>query len=245
MYHEDNPTMLMELVQKSMMAYAITLVITLYYLEARMKVLAGGIHFGTWELNIVRGIAILLMHMSMYPNFRDSRNMLQFAINNVEKFAGAQITLPILLCLFKLSIAMLTEFGQIVLVMHYKTEYEVITGYVALYVITSLETKMMSLLRDSTVADTMVDKPLQYFAGQNAHNSFTQAKIFYKKWYYEEINSGWLEMIIITITIVCQWIVGFFYITIYYYLLPFTPIFVVMFSRIFDESYYAEENIAV
>ena len=123
MYHEDNPIMLMELVQKSMMAYAITLVITLYYLEARMKVLEGGIYFGTWELNIVRGIAILLMHMSMYPNFRDSRNMLQFAINNVERFAGAQITLPIMLCLFKLSIAMLTEFGQIVLVMHYKTEY--------------------------------------------------------------------------------------------------------------------------
>ena len=41
-------------------------------------------------------------------------------------------------------------------------------------------------------------------------------------------------MIIITITIFCQWIVGFFYITIYYYLLPFTPIFVVMLSRISD-----------
>ena len=68
--------LLMELIQKSMMAYAITLIITLYYLEARMKVLDGGIHFGSWELNVVRGIAILLMHMSMYPNFRDSLNML-------------------------------------------------------------------------------------------------------------------------------------------------------------------------
>lgn len=209
------------------MSFMITIVFTLYYLDTRMKVVNDGVHLGTWQLNIVRSIAILLMHLPMSNNFRDATSMLEFAISNVEKFAGKRIAYPLVLCFFKLSIAILSEAGQIVLIMHYKTEYEVIMGYVTLWMITSLEDKTMSILRNSHDLKKANERPLVYYSGWSSKNSLAQAKIVYSKWRNQEINSGPFEMFFIFKTITLLWVKSFLYVTVYYYLLPFTPIVVV------------------
>ena len=76
MYHEDSPAVLRELMVKCCFSVMTTLILTTYYLEARGKVVEDHIHYGSTNLNIVRTICILMLHLQMYPNARDSRAML-------------------------------------------------------------------------------------------------------------------------------------------------------------------------
>jgi hypothetical protein len=72
--------------------------------------------------------------------------MLQFALNNAEQFTGQSALFPVLLALFKLSVALGIELINLYLLMFYDNEWVCIIFYVALGIIAGLETKFMSIV---------------------------------------------------------------------------------------------------
>ena len=182
MYHEDNPVILREVTVKCCFAAVVTLLLTMYYITARASVVEENIHYGTWSLNVVRTICILMLHLKMYPHARDSRNMLQFCLNNSEKFASQSVVFPVLLCFFKLAISFITEGGNLYLMMFFTTEIQCIFGYVSLAVIVTIEDKMMKIMRETDAVGAMGDKPLQYFAKMSASGVCRMSLNYFRKW---------------------------------------------------------------
>lgn len=106
MYHEDNSSVLREIMLKCCFSILITLVLTYYYVLARADKTNDIIHYGSANLNMVRTICILMLHLQMFPDVRNSLSMMEFTLHNPEKFPHQSVVFPVLICLFKLFISM-------------------------------------------------------------------------------------------------------------------------------------------
>merc|ERR1711990_1098062 len=65
----------------------------------------GFVYFGGYGLNLVRIIAVLLLHLSSYASVSGARDMLTFLIANPTKFACGSIAYPAVICIFKVFVA--------------------------------------------------------------------------------------------------------------------------------------------
>lgn len=88
LYHEDSPKIISDTIKQCLLSITLTLVLTYYILTTRGSVISSHIFYGSWQLNIVRTICILMLHLQMQPELKGCRDMIAFAINNTEEFTG-------------------------------------------------------------------------------------------------------------------------------------------------------------
>lgn len=235
LYHEDCPKVVKEAIQRSCFAMVVTALLTKYILGSRMTAVGETFFYGSYQLNMVRMICILMLHLQMQPKVYSCRNMLQFAINNAEQFTGQSATFPIFLAMFKLVIVLGIEMGNLTLLMYYDNEWSCIIFYVSLAVVAGLEGKMMNIVRTSNTNTN--SKPLTYLANSSS-GALVQFKRYMRKYYEGTIDSGLVQVFLVAIFSVLDAILALFYHTIYYYVMVYAPLFVIFYSRLYDSFKY-------
>lgn len=86
MFWEDNPEFMSGLKLKLCFAFAVHFLATYYYFQSIN--FSSIVYFGDAELNIIRLIMGILLHLAMFPDVRNALGMLTFLVANPSNFAS-------------------------------------------------------------------------------------------------------------------------------------------------------------
>jgi hypothetical protein len=199
--------------------------------------MAIGVYLGSWELNIVRTLTALLLHLQLAPKVTNALNMIQYTLNNAESFAGQTIFFPVFVSFLLLLVSWIIEIGFIFLIMHKTQEYEVVLKYVLVAVIAFFESNITNFLVNLGVVwpydRSIKDVPLQYVARSN-FGACWALDMYFRKWNNGEIDSTMFEAALVTICCGLLALLSLVYETIYYYGIAVIPIFIVHYKFLKD-----------
>lgn len=110
LYNEDNPMTTNTLKMKLGLAFGVHMM-AIYYYFAGTSNFESPIYYGDYQLNIVRVIAVLLLHLSSYASISGAQGMLTFLLENPTRFASGSILFPAIICIFKVAVTIAAEFA--------------------------------------------------------------------------------------------------------------------------------------
>jgi len=143
MYHEDNPVTMQALKLKLGLSVGVHLLAIYYY----FKGLPYGqiVYLGGFMLNIVRLTALLILHLAAYPNVAGAKAMLRFLVGHPNQFACGNILFPALICIFKVFLTLLAQFGSFYSLMFQTDELKTIKFATLLLVVATFDSKMTGI----------------------------------------------------------------------------------------------------
>lgn len=106
-----------------------------------------------------------------------------------------------------------------------------------LAVIGGFESKFSGLIVGVNMAAVIGAKPMQYSRTASVTRTFSNAFNLLQEYLAGEVKTDVVNVIIVLICAPLQWLLALFYVTFYYYLLPFMPLTMVVLV-----SYYARHS---
>ena len=117
---------------------------------------------------------------------------------------------------------------------YYEKEIQCITAYVSIVVINRIQAEILNIFPDLDAVAEMKKAPLYSFQNIHATGVVNICMNYYRKWDNDEISSNWLQMTFVIISSTTNFVLHLAYDTVYYYFLPFAPVFLIFYSRIAD-----------
>jgi hypothetical protein len=228
LYFEDNPDVIQALKLKTMLSFCIQLLVIDTVLTQEYNNLDPIIHYGAFETNIVRTISTLILHLAMMGNFVKAKAMIEFMIANATKFASGSIVFPALVCILRIIIACMLQFGGMYQLMFTDDGKTALNISIKLAVIGSFEGKFSGLIVGVDLGSVIAAKPMQYSRTANVKRTFSNALSLVNKYFRGEIKTDFMNVLICIVMAPIQTVLALFYVTCYYYLLPFVPLTMVV-----------------
>ena len=77
------------------------------------------------------------LHVQLYPQYKVSLGMIRFALHNFNRFK-AKSTIPLILCIFKISGAIIATLGSQYLIVQAKTVKEALIFYMGMFIVAQI-----------------------------------------------------------------------------------------------------------
>lgn len=152
LYTEDNPATTNTLKLKLGLSFGVHMMAVYYYFVDTAEV-SNPIYFGTAQLNIVRVIAVLLLHLSSYSSIRDAQAMLSFLISNPTKFACGSIMYPSIICIFKVFVVIAAEVACMMFLLTLSAEGDTIKKFAIMIAIAGFDGKLLDIFQGINQAE--------------------------------------------------------------------------------------------
>ena len=172
---------------------------------------------GNANLNAIRLACSFVMHLYCYPEIRLAQQMTQFALYNSHRFPERRLFFPLLLASMKMFGAVSAELGNIYYISGYQTITDVITGYVRMSIVTKMDDIMSLTLTTIDILGEYKNDPIVYTRRQNILTDYDLVKC----WYNYDHHSSLFQWISSLTFLLCNRIINFVYVVVYYYFLPF------------------------
>lgn len=237
LYFEDNPDVIQSLKLKTMLSFCIQLIVIKTVLATEAASLTGLIHYGDFSMNIVRAISTLVLHLSKFNDFVKAKAMLEFMIANPTKFQSGSLIFPAIICILRVIIAVMLQFGGMYQLMFVDDGKSALNIAFKLAVIGGFESKFSGLIVGVNMGAVISAKPMQYSRTASVTRTFENAWNLLQQYISGEVKTDVVNVIIVLIMAPVQWLLALFFVTFYYYLLPFMPLTMVVLV-----SYYARHS---
>ena len=137
MLQTDDPLLHRELILKSVLCFAlqIDLIYLIFYdPEANYEISQSYL-----QLNIARLVTATLLHIVVMPEVAEAINLMQYSINNYDKFKTRSFMFPFLIAFMKLFGAFFTEFINMVKITTAGTVDDVVKDFIAFAIIAEID----------------------------------------------------------------------------------------------------------
>ena len=162
MFFEDNPDVIQSIKGKTLLSFCIQLLVIKTVLETELERLTDLIHYGTFTMNIVRAISTLILHLAMIGNIKKAKSMMAFLIANPTKFASGSLLFPSLVCILRVVIAFMLQFGGMYQLMFADDGKTALNISIKLAVIGSFESKFSGLIVGADIGSVIGARPMYY-----------------------------------------------------------------------------------
>lgn len=160
LYFEDNPDVIQSLKLKTMLSFCIQLIVIKTVFDTELSNMTELIHYGSFSMNIVRTIATLILHLSKFNDFVKAKAMMEFMIANPTKFQSGSLIFPALICILRVVIACLLQFGGMYQLMFVDDGKTALNIAFKLAVIGGFESKFSGLITGVNLAAVIGAKPM-------------------------------------------------------------------------------------
>lgn len=176
----------------------------------------------------MRTIATLILHLSKFNDIVKAKAMLEFMIANPTKFQSGSLIFPALVCILRVVIAVMLQFGGMYQLMFVDDGKSALNIAFKLAVIGGFESKFSGLIVGVNLGAVVNAKPMQYSRTSSATRTFENAWNLLRQYVNGEVKTDIVNVIIVLIMAPFQWLLALFFVTFYYYLLPFMPLTMVV-----------------
>jgi hypothetical protein len=143
MFWEDNPEFMSGLKLKLCFAFGVHFLATYFYFQS---ISFGSIvYFGASELNVVRLIMAILLHLAMFSDVRNALGMLTFLVANPSNFASDSLLFPGFICLAKILLCIGTEYCAMFYLLYTDNMLAAIKLAPLLLVVASWDSKLIGI----------------------------------------------------------------------------------------------------
>ena len=236
MFAEDNPETMFTLKMKCSMTFGAQVLVTYFFFMLIAQNFNDLIHYGGWSLNIVRTVMALLLHLQQLPEMERAVAMMKFLVANPSSFASGSLIFPSLICLFRITIALMIQLGGMVNFLYLEDELLVIKFAAVLAIIGAVDGNMTPIL-NVDVGAAVAAKPLQYIRTTSLSRSLEFAKGYVVDYFDGKVRTDPANVFILMFMSFLTWLVSLLYVCFYYYLMPFIPFACVMLT-----SYYKRHS---
>lgn len=226
LFHEDNPKTMQTLKMKLGLAFGVH-ILAVYYYFVNTGDFQKPIYFGGAALNIVRVIAVLLLHLSSYSSVSSAQSMLSFLIANPTKFACGSIAYPSIICVFKVFVVVCAQVAGTMFLLTLDSQEGTIKKFAIMMAIAGFDSKLLDIFQGIN-QDEMNSMPLEYITIKSSGQFMPKSRDFTDKVMAGRIKAGCGDIALLWFLEAFDWILGVFYNTVYFYFTPFFPIMLII-----------------
>ena len=226
MFHEDNPEYMSGLKLKLCLAFGVHGLATYYYFKSIP--FGSVVYFGGFELNIIRLIMAIILHLSSVSDVQGALGMLTFIVANPNKFACGSLAFPSFICIAKIGLVVATEGCAILYLLHTTSELSAIKLAPLLLIVATWDSKLVGIFPTGRSQAEMDSMALEYIRAGGSKTSLQDAARFTKqvkdKGQFGQIGNT----ILVWVLAVLNFVLGILYSTVYFYFTPFMPMVMVI-----------------
>ena len=239
MLQTDDPLLHIELILKSVLCFAlqIALIYLIFYdPEANYEISQSYL-----QLNIARLVTATLLHIVVMPEVAEAINLMQYSINNYDKFKTRSFMFPFLIAFMKLFGAFFTEFINMVKITTAGTVDDVVKDFIAFAIIAEIDNILGQTLKSVDKKDSLDSQDVKYDKKLESKSFLQHCEDFIAR-----VNCGAsrenMEGVFIFLAMVFYKLVNTVYIIFYFYFFPMLIVFLI-FMR--DSKTYEIETIDI
>lgn len=179
MFHEDNPEYMSGLKLKLCLAFGVHAMATYFY----FKSIPFGtvVYFGGFELNIIRLIMAIILHLACVSDVQGALGMLTFIVSNPDKFACGSLMFPTFICIAKVALVLATEGCAIMFLLYQTSELSAIKLAPLLLIVATWDSKLVGIFPTNRSQGEMNSMPLEYVRAGGSKTSLRDASNFTKE----------------------------------------------------------------
>ena len=173
------------------------------------------VNFGNVYMNLARLISCLIMHLYLYPEIKVGLAMIQYAVNNSNKFMQGSCFFPMIIAICKFSGALLAEVGTAYFMLTYTSVAQIIGGYVKFSIVAKMDNIMAKTLTNINIGAEMSAEPIMMRKKVKVYEDYKLIKKWKKQGKMNVFQwAGMLTMLVI------NRVLKFLYVTVYFYFVP-------------------------
>lgn len=119
------------------------------------------ITIGLPYMNSVRLACSFFMHLQLYPELEISLGMIRYGLYNSEHFK-AKVTVPMILCMFKITGAIVATVGSAYLICQAKTCSQCLIFFMGMSIVANIDNLMALTVTNQDIGAQMKENPIKF-----------------------------------------------------------------------------------
>ena len=167
-------------------------------------------------MNSVRLACAFFMHLQLYPELEISLNMIKYGLYNSENFKS-KATVPMLLCIFKITGAIVATVGSSYLICRAQTCSQCLIFFMGMSIVANIDNLMALTVTNMNISSEISNNPIYFNKSQRSWKGDLQELEDWKA----DKNMGVVDWIFGLALMIFHRTFKTFFIVAYFYFCPF------------------------